>query len=261
MHPSRVGSYTVLPGAFAPLSGGSGTGAGVSPYWTILTMTVTNAGANYGTQTLPLISWSSGLVYQYPILIPVMSATAAPMTLNTGVQVDAVGNTAISPTIALNAGSGAVLTVGDSVIANSSQLLYSYQVGAASGALAVYGLNYYLNAAGTASRTNTAKNGWAWQHDTRATNDSAMILRVISSGGSAVNAVTFDTGGGITSVATVTGLTIRTGASSGPTWTTGTGAPASTQPVGSLYSNTSGAAGARLYVSAGGGTWTAVAGV
>lgn len=47
----------------------------------------------------------------------------------------------------------------------------------------------------------------------------------------------------------------------GPTWTFGAGVPASTQPVGSLYSNTSGAAGARLYVSAGGGTWTAVAGV
>lgn len=47
----------------------------------------------------------------------------------------------------------------------------------------------------------------------------------------------------------------------GPTWTTGAGAPSGTQPVGSIYSNTSGAAGARLYVSAGGGTWTAIAGV
>lgn len=55
---------------------------------------------------------------------------------------------------------------------------------------------------------------------------------------------------------------IRIGAAStGPTWSSGAGVPASTQPVGSLYSNTSGAAGARLYVSAGGGTWTAIAGV
>jgi hypothetical protein len=47
----------------------------------------------------------------------------------------------------------------------------------------------------------------------------------------------------------------------GPTWTSGAGAPASTQPVGSIYSNTTGAVGATLYVSRGAGTWTAVAGV
>lgn len=47
----------------------------------------------------------------------------------------------------------------------------------------------------------------------------------------------------------------------GPTWTAGTGAPTATQPVGSIYSRTDGTAGARLYVSAGGGTWAAVAGV
>lgn len=56
-------------------------------------------------------------------------------------------------------------------------------------------------------------------------------------------------------------LNVRTGSATGPTWTTGAGAPSSTQPIGSLYSNTSGASGARLYVSAGGGTWNAVAGV
>lgn len=47
----------------------------------------------------------------------------------------------------------------------------------------------------------------------------------------------------------------------GATWTAGTGAPTSTQPVGSIYSRTDGTSGARLYVSAGGGTWSAVAGV
>jgi len=47
----------------------------------------------------------------------------------------------------------------------------------------------------------------------------------------------------------------------GPTWTGGTGAPAATLPVGSLYSRTDGGSGARLYVSAGGGTWNPVAGV
>jgi hypothetical protein len=51
------------------------------------------------------------------------------------------------------------------------------------------------------------------------------------------------------------------GGVAGPTWTTGSAAPASTQPVGSLYSRVGGAVGATLYVSRGGGTWAAVAGV
>jgi hypothetical protein len=47
----------------------------------------------------------------------------------------------------------------------------------------------------------------------------------------------------------------------GVSWTMGSAAPASVQPVGSLYSRTGGAVGATLYVSRGGGTWAAVAGV
>jgi hypothetical protein len=47
----------------------------------------------------------------------------------------------------------------------------------------------------------------------------------------------------------------------GPTWTSGTAAPASTQPVGSLYSRVGGAVGATLYVSRGAGSWLPVAGV
>jgi hypothetical protein len=47
----------------------------------------------------------------------------------------------------------------------------------------------------------------------------------------------------------------------GPTWTSGSAAPSSTQPVGSLYSRAGGAVGATLYVSRGGGTWAPVAGV
>jgi len=49
--------------------------------------------------------------------------------------------------------------------------------------------------------------------------------------------------------------------SSGPTLTSGSGAPSATQPVGSLYLNTSGSSGSRLYVSAGSGSWNAVSGV
>ena len=51
------------------------------------------------------------------------------------------------------------------------------------------------------------------------------------------------------------------GATASPDWTSGAGAPAATKPVGSLYSRVGGALGATLYVSRGGGTWAAVAGV
>jgi hypothetical protein len=60
---------------------------------------------------------------------------------------------------------------------------------------------------------------------------------------------------------TVAQFNTYTVTASGPTWTTGTAAPSSTQPVGSLYSRVGGAVGATLYVSRGGGTWAAVAGV
>ena len=55
---------------------------------------------------------------------------------------------------------------------------------------------------------------------------------------------------------------LRTGGGSGPTWTAGAGPPgAAVAPLGSLYSNTTGAVGATLYVSRGAGTWNPVAGV
>lgn len=47
----------------------------------------------------------------------------------------------------------------------------------------------------------------------------------------------------------------------GATFTSGTGAPTSNQPVGSLYSRTNGGSGARIYVSAGSSTWNPIPGV
>ncbi len=55
--------------------------------------------------------------------------------------------------------------------------------------------------------------------------------------------------------------TYHSGTTAGPSWTSGTAAPAATAPVGSLYSRVGGAVGATLYVSRGGGTWLPVAGV
>ena len=54
---------------------------------------------------------------------------------------------------------------------------------------------------------------------------------------------------------------LAVGGTAGPTWTTGAAAPAGTQPKGSIYSRTGGAAGSTLYISQGGGTWLPVAGV
>jgi hypothetical protein len=59
----------------------------------------------------------------------------------------------------------------------------------------------------------------------------------------------------------MTSTTINTGGVGGPTWSSGTAAPSTTCPVGSLYSRVGGAVGSTLYVSRGGGTWVAVAGV
>jgi hypothetical protein len=54
---------------------------------------------------------------------------------------------------------------------------------------------------------------------------------------------------------------IAVGSATGPTWTTGSAAPAATAPVGSIYSRVGGAVGATLYVSRGAGAWNPVAGV
>lgn len=54
---------------------------------------------------------------------------------------------------------------------------------------------------------------------------------------------------------------VRTTSSSGPTWTSGTGAPGTTQPKGSIWSRTDGGVGTTLYISQGGGTWNPIAGV
>jgi hypothetical protein len=66
---------------------------------------------------------------------------------------------------------------------------------------------------------------------------------------------------GTTHVAQIGPAGISTGVLGGPAWSSGTGAPAATAQIGSLYSRVDGAVGSTLYVSRGGGTWAAVAGV
>lgn len=51
------------------------------------------------------------------------------------------------------------------------------------------------------------------------------------------------------------------GGSSGPTWSSGSGAPTVHAPVGSIYSRIDGGIGSTLYISRGSGIWNAVPGV
>ena len=86
MTPSTPGSYTVLPTNPVTLTGGTGTGATVTPYWTILSVTVTGGGTLYSEHALPTIaaSGTGGQKYQNPILIPVMTPTQVDLSLNPG---------------------------------------------------------------------------------------------------------------------------------------------------------------------------------
>lgn len=65
----------------------------------------------------------------------------------------------------------------------------------------------------------------------------------------------------VTLVGDTVGVNTVLGFASGATITSGTDAPSSTQPAGSLYLRAGGSSGSRLYISAGAGSWNAVAGV
>jgi hypothetical protein len=121
------------------------------------------------------------------------------------------------------------------------------------------------------------------ENGTPANNGSGFFIKSFTDAGTALSTVlTIARSSGIISMpfgATITGgslnaapigattpntgvfTTLTMGTTTGPSWTTGTGAPASTTPIGSLYTNTTGTLGSTLYVSRGGGTWNAVAGV
>jgi hypothetical protein len=73
---------------------------------------------------------------------------------------------------------------------------------------------------------------------------------------SAFKSTGFDVNG--TGVTTVASAIIG---ASGPTIRSGTGAASGTQPKGSIWMRTDGGVGTTMYVSQGGGTWNAVAGV
>ena len=84
-------------------------------------------------------------------------------------------------------------------------------------------------------------------------------VRIYASGGTGASDGTLNVQGALLSLAVIGCNAIDL--SAGPTIRAGAGAASGTQPKGSLWSRTDGAVGSTLYVSQGGGTWNAVAGV
>lgn len=106
-------------------------------------------------------------------------------------------------------------------------------------------------------------NGWRWQLTADGSTESGsnagsnfLIYRFNDAGGVLDTPLTINRATGV--VTLTDGTAIGAG---GPTITSGSSVPASTQPSGSIYMRTSGTSGARLYVTSGGGTWAPVAGV
>lgn len=99
------------------------------------------------------------------------------------------------------------------------------------------------------------------------TNYSEFLPPAVSVSGTIYSTPTFR----VTMTATQADLVLNSGGNSqvstlvvnasGPTMRSGTGAASGTQPKGSLWLRTDGGVGTTLYVSQGGGTWNAVAGV
>jgi hypothetical protein len=97
--------------------------------------------------------------------------------------------------------------------------------------------------------------------DTAGANTSH-TLRLGGTGGTSFYAAGLDTATPAWGfVGTVTIPQMNVGVAAGPTIRSGTGAATGTQPKGSLWLRTDGAAGSTLYVTQGAGVWAAVAGV
>ena len=86
MEPTTPGSYSVNPTNPVTVTGGAGTGATLTPYWNILTVTVALGGTLYSEQSPPAITVSGlgGEKFENAILIPQMTPTQVQLQLNNG---------------------------------------------------------------------------------------------------------------------------------------------------------------------------------
>ena len=167
-----------------------------------------------------------------------------------------VGNAAlsVSPSVAMVAAGGVTRRFQFfTATANASGQRWSFGANATAESSTATGSDFFLNA-----WDNSGNILFSPLTITRSTGLVSMIKgAVISGGASTIDGANI----GLTTPGQVVGTVIRTNSPTGPTFTGGAGAPSSTQPVGSIYSNVTGTTGTRLYVSAGAGTWAAVAGV
>jgi hypothetical protein len=110
-----------------------------------------------------------------------------------------------------------------------------------------------------------AQGAWGWNYNGNGEVDHWSVSGVSSqahifwqrtSGGAATRLMDINTTGQVTAY---NGFALMS--PTGPNIRSGTGAASGTQPKGSLWMRTDGAVGSTLYVSQGGGTWNAIAGV
>ena len=225
-----AGSMSVLPSNPASVTGGAGGSATFTLSWTILTVTVSGAGSGYPEKPVPRIL-AGQIDYIAATLTAVMSTANAALVLTS---------------------------------ANLSSTANSLTVTGTSTA------EYFLSGAAGYNRGIEIKsvNQSRWFFGANSTAESGadagsdfIINRIHDSGFGGINVLTIARSTGVSKfAAAVQGASFGQGAS-GPTWTSGTGAPVSTEVKGSYYSRTDGGLGTTLYVSQGGGTWNAVAGV
>jgi hypothetical protein len=98
-----VGSCSVLPASPVTLTGGTGTGATVTPNWTILTVTVDTAGTNYLAYPPPAVVPTGGTLVYQPLLVASMTASNATLPIQ-----PAGGGLTINGTAAVSCGAGTV---------------------------------------------------------------------------------------------------------------------------------------------------------
>lgn len=126
---------------------------------------------------------------------------------------------------------------------------------------------------GTGDTENLNLTGGTTQYQLSDTGGDTFILTLepgtvrwslLDTGGSAIKAFinagapTITVADTISQTATIAPNSIQIGSVSGPTWTSGSGAPAGTPAAGSIYSNTAGGVGSSFYVF-NGASWVAVA--
>lgn len=185
--------------------------------------------------------------------------TASPVTSNGGILMFHDNIFTVLPVTGSRPGLAIAGDSGYSVVKDNSFTGWSFTPPGQSGLYGPNNLGLTTTGVGARSQGVNAQLT-SWYGTAAPYTASATMINVDSSGnvhlgaqsaGVIIDSVPFTTVGAV-------GMTLG---NNGPTIRSGAGAATGTQPAGSLWLRTDGSAGARLYVSAGAGTWAAVAGV